>query len=284
MGAVATNLPTRSFANMDRSSKHSLKLLLQQHPHVSAWPTSAVLSFFEAIGLNQYSPAMDKMCVTGRQLFQATIDSLAAVYCISSFGHRNTIVDALQYCIKHSPAAQPTIHSGTLVSQFAVEEELNSHTAMRRKQAWKKYESFRDRAAMPPIKSYTKSVINKSELDKLLASPDKRREAWLEYMTEPAPVAAPPRHKSPPRESLSDKDRSAIERRYTQIMQQHGITPIILRHNFTPLEMGGSVVPLPPSPRTRMASVLRAANEQLADGDAQVLGGFAVLRCLGLST
>jgi hypothetical protein len=41
--------------------------------------------------------------------------------------------------------------------------------------------------------------------------------------------------------------------------------------------MGGSVVPLPPSPRTRMASVLRAANEQLADGDAQVLGGFAVL-------
>jgi hypothetical protein len=255
---------------MDRSCKQSLKLLLEQHPHVSTWPTSAVLSFFEAIGLNQYAPAMEKMCVSGRQLSQVTIDSLAAVYCISSFGHRNTIVHALQYCLKNSPPVQPTMHSGSLVSQFAVEEELNSHTAMRRKQAWKKYESFRDRAAMPPIKSYAKTVMNKSELDKLLTSPDKRREAWLEYMTEPAPAAPPPRRKSPPRECLSDKERAAIERKYSQVMQQHGITPIILRHNFTPLEMGGPVVPLPPSPRSRMASVLLTADEQLATGDVQV--------------
>lgn len=256
---------------MDRSCKQSLKLLLEQHPHVSAWPTSAVLTFFEAIGLNQYSPAMDKMCVTGRQISQATIDSLAAVYCIPSFGHRNTIVQALQYCLKNSPPAQPTMHAGPLVSQFAVEEELNSHTAMRRKQAWKKYESFRDRAAMPPIKSYAKPVMNKSELDKLLTSPDKRREAWLEYMTEPAPAAPPPRRKSPPRECLSDKERAAIERRYTQVMQQHGVTSIMLRHNFTPLEMGGPVLPLPPSPRSRMADVLQAADEQLAGGDVPVI-------------
>jgi hypothetical protein len=119
---------------MDHNIKRSLRLLLEQHPHVAAWPTSAVISFFQAIGLNQYAPAMDKMCVSGRQLFQATIDSLAAVYCISSFGHRSTIVQALEYCSKHSPAAQPTMHSGPLVSQFAVQDEIDSRTAMRRKQ------------------------------------------------------------------------------------------------------------------------------------------------------
>jgi hypothetical protein len=120
---------------MDRNCKRSLQQLLEHHPHVAAWPTPAVVSFFEAIGLNQYAPAMDKMCVTGRQLFQATIDSLAAVYCISSFGHRSAIVQALQYCAKHSPPAQPTMHSGPLVSQFAVQDELDARTAMRRKQA-----------------------------------------------------------------------------------------------------------------------------------------------------
>jgi hypothetical protein len=255
---------------MDRSCKQSLKLLLEQHPHVAAWPTSAVVSFFEAIGLSQYTAAMDKMCVTGRQLFQATIDSLAAVYCISSFGHRSTIVRALEYCAKHSPPVHPTMHSGALVSQFAVEEELNSHTAMRRKQAWKKYESFRDRAAMPPIKSYTKNVASKSEIDKLLDSPDKRREAWLEYMTEPAPAAPQPRHKSPQRDCLSDKERVAIDRKYHHILQQQGISSIMLRHNFTPLEMGGPSLPHPPSPRSRMVSVLRSADEQLAGGDMQV--------------
>jgi len=119
---------------MDRNCKRSLLLLLEQHPLVAAWPTPAVVSFFQAIGLNQYAPAMDKMCVTGRQLFQATIDSLAAVYCISSFGHRSTIVQALQYCSKHSPPAQPTMHSGPLVSQFAIQDELDARTAMRRKQ------------------------------------------------------------------------------------------------------------------------------------------------------
>jgi len=87
---------------MDRACKQSLKLLLEQHPHVSSWPTSAVVSFFEALGLNQYAPAMDKMCVTGRQLQQATIDSLAAVYCISSFGHRSSILQGLE-CAHPTP-------------------------------------------------------------------------------------------------------------------------------------------------------------------------------------
>jgi hypothetical protein len=256
---------------MNRACKEALKLLLEQHPHVAAWPTSAVVSFFEAIGLSQYTAAMDKMCVNGRQLFQATIDSLAVVYCISSFGHRTTIVRALEYCSKHSPPAQPTMHTGALVSQFAVEEELNAHTAMRRKQAWKKYESFRDRAAMPPIKSYTKHITSKSDIDKLLSSPDKRREAWLEYMTDPAPAPPPPpRHKSPQRECLSDKERAAIDRKYHNVMQQHGISSIMLRHNFIPLEMGGPPLALPPSPRTRMATALQSADQVLADGDLQV--------------
>jgi hypothetical protein len=256
---------------MDRGSKQSLKLLLEHHPHVAAWPTCAVVSFFEAIGLNQYAPAMEKMSVTGKQLFQATIDSLAVVYCISSFGHRNTIMKSLEYCSKHASLPQPSMHTGALVSTFAAEEELTAQTAMRRKQAWKKYENFRDRAAMPPIKSYTKQVMNKSDMDKLLESPDKRREAWLEYMTEPAPVPPPPRVKSPQRDALSDKERAAIDRKYHQIMQQHGVASIMQRHNFVPVEMGGPSLPLPPSPRSRMQSVLLSADQNLADGDVQVM-------------
>jgi hypothetical protein len=200
---------------MDRGHKKALRLLLEQHPIVASWPTSAVVSFFEAIGLHQYASTMDKMSVNGRQLSKATLDSLAAVFCISSFGHRSSIIQALEYCAKHSPALQPTMHSGALVSQFAVEDELSARSMMRRRQAWKKYESFRDRAAMPPIKNYTKVVMNKSDIDKLLASPDARREAWIEYMTQPAAVAAPSRVKSPPREGLSDKERAAIERKFS---------------------------------------------------------------------
>ena len=112
--------------------------------------------------------------------------------------------------------------------------------------------------------------MNKTDIDKLLSSPDKRREAWLEYMTEPAPAAAPPRPKSPQLHCLSDKERAAIDRKYTQVMLQHGITSIMLRHNFTPVEMGGASLPLPASPRTRMASVLQATEDSLAQGDVQV--------------
>jgi hypothetical protein len=123
---------------------------------------------------------------------------------------------------------------------------------------------------MPPIKTYSKPVMNKSDIDKLLSSPDKRREAWLEYMTEPAAAPPPPRPKSPQLNCLSDKERAAIDRKYTQVLQQHGITPIMLRHSFTPVEMGGPILPLPASPRTRMASVLHATEHSLAQGDVQV--------------
>jgi tetratricopeptide (TPR) repeat protein len=253
---------------MDRGHKKALRLLLEQHPIVASWPTSAVVSFFEAIGLHQYASTMDKMSVNWRQLSKATLDSLAAVFCISSFGHRSSIIQALEYCAKHSPALQPTMHSGALVSQFAVEDELSARSMMRRRQAWKKYESFRDRAAMPPIKNYTKVVMNKSDIDKLLASPDARREAWIEYMTQPAAVAAPSRVKSPPREGLSDKERAAIERKFSNILQQHGVASIMLRHNFVPLEMGGASTALPPSPRTRMTAALLCADNTSAEGDA----------------
>jgi hypothetical protein len=123
---------------------------------------------------------------------------------------------------------------------------------------------------MPPIKTYSKPVMKKSDIDKLLSSPDKRREAWLEYMTEPAAAATPPRPKSPQHNCLSDKERAAIDRKYTQVLQQHGITSIMLRHSFTPVEMGGPSLPLPASPRTRMASVLHATERSLAEGDVQV--------------
>jgi hypothetical protein len=44
---------------MDRGHKKALRLLLEQHPIVASWPTSAVVSFFEAIGLHQYASTMD---------------------------------------------------------------------------------------------------------------------------------------------------------------------------------------------------------------------------------
>jgi hypothetical protein len=154
------------------------------------------------------------------------------------------------------------MHSGALVSQFAVEDELSARSMMRRRQAWKKYESFRDRAAMPPIKNYTKVVMNKSDIDKLLASPDARREAWIEYMTQPAAVAAPSRVKSPPREGLSDKERAAIERKFSNILQQHGVASIMLRHNFIPLETRCPAGPLPgPAGELPLANIIIVCND-----------------------
>ena len=98
-------------------------------------------------------------------------------------------------------------------------------------------------------------------------------------MTEPAPAAVQPRPKSPQLNCLSDKERVAIDRKYTQVLLQHGVTPIMLRHNFTPVEMGGPSIPLPASPRTRMASILHAAEDNLAEGDVQVqLTSSLVLR------
>jgi len=68
------------------------------------------------------------------------------------------------------------------------------------------------------------------------------------------------------------------------VLQRRGIAPIMLRHSFTPVGMGGPILPLPASPRTRMASVLHATEHSLAQGDVQarahcIFVAFLIIFC-----